>query len=146
MSENLIEEQILTLIEVSTQLVELLKVEKDALVDQDLEALAQLTENKQQLCAQVEQQLQAVGPEPMSQRIAGRPEAERKRLYPLHKTLIELARQIQDYNAVNGKIVRRSQQSVRELLNLMSGTDNGPLYGQQGHALGSAQGTAIARA
>ena len=146
MSENLIEQQIHTLIEVSTELVNLLKAEKDALVDQDLEALAQLTETKQQLCAQIEQQLQEVGPEPMSQRIAGRPEAERRRLDPLHKTLIEFARQIQDYNAVNGKIVRRSQQSVRELLNLMSGTDNGPLYGQQGHALGSPQGTAIARA
>lgn len=146
MSENLIEDQIIILTGLSTQLVELLNAEKDALIDRDLEALTQLTHNKQQLCAQIEQQLHEMGPEPLSQRIAVLSETERRRLEPLHRTLVELARQTQDYNAVNGKIVRRSQQSVRELLNLMSGTDNGPLYGQQGHALGSAQGTAIARA
>ena len=150
MSENLLEYQIITLTELSARLAELLKTEKDALVDRDLEALAQLTDKKQHLCTQIERQLREMGPEPLSQRIAALPEAERSRLDPLHKTLVERARQTQDFNAVNGKIVRRSQQSVRELLNLMSGTDSGPLYGQQGHTLSSsessAQGTAIARA
>jgi flagella synthesis protein FlgN len=146
MSENLIEDHIVALTGLSDELAKILSAEKDALVSRDLDALAKLTETKQQLCSQIERQLQELGPEPLSKRIAALPDAQRRRLDPLHRTLVERASEIQNYNAVNGKIVRRSQQSVRELLNLMSGTDDGPLYGQQGQALGSAQGTAIARA
>ena len=49
-------------------------------------------------------------------------------------------------NAVLGIVSLRSQQSPREPLNLVSGTDTDLLYGEHGHARAKGQGAAIAEA
>lgn len=146
MTEIQLEEHLRALCELSSALADLLETEREALVERDLEALRRVTEDKLRLCAGMDRQLQKMGPEPLSQRLGALPESSRAKLEPLHRTLLTEAARSRDSNAVNGKIIRRSQQSVRELLNLMSGTDTDLLYGEHGQARAKGQGAAIARA
>ncbi|MEZ5558418.1 MAG: flagellar protein FlgN [Pseudomonadales bacterium] len=146
MLENDLEVSLRTLTAFSERLVEILQEERQALVDRSLPALGRITDAKLRACADLEHAVDVLGPVPLRERIAELPESARAKLEPLHTRLIELARLTQEYNTVNGKIVRRSQQSVRELINLMSGKDTELLYGDQGHTVASRQGTAIARA
>ena len=146
MSENSIEDQIRILTELTERLNDVLTVERAALTDRDLAALADVTDNKVNLCRQIEIATQALGPTPLSEQIAQLQQANRSALEPLHKTLVAATDKSREYNAVNGKILHRSQQSVRELIKLMSGTDTDLLYGQRGQTMAKAQGTAIAKA
>lgn len=146
MIEIQLEAQIRALRELSAALAELLEKEQRALIDRDLDGLHRITDEKLQICGQMERVLQEMGPEPLTERLAALPEASRAKLEPLHRSLLAEAARSRDSNAVNGKIIRRSQQSVRELLNLMSGTDTDLLYGEHGQARAKGQGAAIARA
>jgi flagellar biosynthesis/type III secretory pathway chaperone len=87
----------------------------------------------------------------LREQIAALPESVRLMLEPAHAHLLELATKTRECNAVNGKILRRSQQSIRELMHLMSGKDTDALYSEQGYTAqgqppARSQGTAIARA
>ena len=131
----------------STQsLCSLLLQERDALISRDHQQLQQILEQKREICSAIDQHSQALGPVPLSEQLADCPDAQRQELDRLHTSLLEQADLAQEYNAVNGKIVHRSQQSIRDLIHIISGTDAELLYGHQGQTMASAQGTAIARA
>jgi flagella synthesis protein FlgN len=75
---------------------------------------------------------------------------ERGKLEPLHTLLTTLAWECRHYNAVNGKVIHRSRQSVAELARILSGTDADSTYtarGTQrpsGTALGDGQSITLA--
>jgi flagellar biosynthesis/type III secretory pathway chaperone len=153
MSENTSEhlEGIIERVEqLSTTLLEVLHNERQALIARALPELQTLTDEKAELCGAMDAALADLGPTPLREQIAALPEARRTTLQLLHARLLESARSIQEWNAVNGKIVHRSQQSIRELMHLMSGTDtdalHSALYSAQGHSLTRSPGTAIAKA
>lgn len=134
------------LLKLSEALCEILLTERAALTQRDPSALAEALDKKTELCRHIEHRGLALGDEPLTAQLAARAESEREVLEPLHKNLVTATETAQEYNAVNGKIVMRSQQSVRELIHLISGMDAELLYGEQGQTLATAQGTAIARA
>jgi flagellar biosynthesis/type III secretory pathway chaperone len=134
------------LVELSQALCEILLAERAALTERSPQALAEALDRKAELCRRIERSGRALGTEALTAQIASRSGREREVLEPLHKSLLIAAETAREYNAVNGKIVKRSQQSVRELIHLISGMDAELLYGEQGQTLATAQGTAIARA
>ena len=146
MSEKSIEDSITNLIELCTALKDVLVVERQSLADRDLEALAQATEAKTSVCKQIDAAVAGLGSMPISQQLATLDPAEADAVAPLHSTLIALAEANRDYNAANGKIVHRSQQSVRELINMLSGSEAGLLYEQSGQTRVRSSGAAIAKA
>jgi flagellar biosynthesis/type III secretory pathway chaperone len=137
--------------ELSARLLEVLHGEKVALVQRSLTELDAITAEKAELCVAIDSALASLGSTPLRGQIAALPEPDRVALEPAHARLVDLAGKTQECNAVNGKIVRRSQQSVRELMHLMSGKDTDALYSEQGYTAqgqpqARSQGTAIARA
>ena len=146
MSENSIEDKIRVLTGLAEQLTCILAAERTALTERNLAALAEATDSKVAVCRQIETATRALGPTPLREQIAGLDEARRAALEPLHKKLVAASETSREYNAVNGKIVQRSQQSVRELIKLMSGTEADLLYGESGRTTANAQGIAIAKA
>ena len=146
MSEKSIEVKITNLIELCTALKDVLAKERQCLADRDLEVLAQATQAKTALCAQIDAAVASLGPAPISEQLANLDPAEADAVRPLHSTLIALAQANRDYNAANGKIVHRSQQSVRELINMLSGSEAEVLYQQSGQTTVRSSGAAIAKA
>jgi flagellar biosynthesis/type III secretory pathway chaperone len=57
---------------------------------------------------------------------------ERAIFEPLHTSLTTLAWECRHYNAVNGKVIHRSRQSVAELARILSGTDADSIYTARG--------------
>lgn len=129
------------------ELLSCLELERSALRRRDLLNLHDATEAKARVCADIESSLSGFR-EPIPDLLEGLQTADRKRLDSLHTTLRELAREAQDSNAVNGKIIHRSQQSVRDLIAILGDTHRDVLYGEQGvfRSSPSWHGRAIARA
>ena len=146
MSENSLKELILKLTHSSERLTEVLEAERAALVARDLPALAEVVAAKQAICQEIETLGEAFAATPLVEQIELAPESGRPELARLHSLLRACATRAQDYNAVNGKIVQRSQQSIRELMHLISGTDTDLLYGERGRTSATAKGSAIASA
>lgn len=154
MSEKSFEElrhAVRQLTQLSGALLDALERERRALVERSLTALSSATAEKAELCAAIERAGADLGPTPLRQQIAVLPEAQRSTLEPEHEALSALVRETRDCNTVNGKVLRRSQQSVRELMHLMSGTDSDVVYSEhgytpQGKPLAGSQGSAIAKA
>ena len=129
------------------ELLKCLETERAALIAHDGQALDACVAHKQALCASIAEGF-AAAPELTAelQRAAGGPDGPDE-LDEDHKTLLELAIAARDYNLVNGKILHRSQQSVREILGILSGKSLDGLYGQSGQqsAVPASGGQAIAR-
>jgi len=68
---------------------------------------------------------------------------ERGQLEPLHTSLTRVATQCRHHNAVNGKVVHRSRQSVAELARILSGTDADSIYTARGTQRQFGEGHAI---
>lgn len=139
------------LIALSETLLDLLDGERNALVARATDKLDALTARKAELCAAIESTAAELGARPLKEIIADLPASDRNRLEPLHVRLVTLVQRTQDLNAVNGKIIHRAQQSTRELMHLMSGTDTDTLYSGEGYTArgrrpGGPGGAAIARA
>ena len=114
-------------------LITLLNDERDALIHHDGERLESLSAEKLKVCNHISLQLEAspaLG-QKIAQAAAADSQAESE-FDPSHVLLAQLATQARDYNLVNGKILHRSQQSVREILGIMSGQSIDGLYGQSG--------------
>lgn len=114
-------------------LIALLNEERDALIHHDGARLESLSEQKLEVCNHISHALEAsptLGKK-IAQAAAAQTAAEPE-LDPNHVLLAQLATQARDYNLVNGKILHRSQQSVREILGIMSGQSIDGLYGQSG--------------
>ena len=146
MSENELKNQIIPLTRASDSLSALLDTQRAALAQRNLDALTTIVGEKQALCSEIESLSKAFSSTGIADRIAAAPEAERQKLAQLHNSLRDSANRAQEYNAVNGKILQRSQQSTRELIHLISGTDADLLYGDRGRTSATVKGTAIASA
>ncbi|MEQ8692527.1 MAG: flagellar protein FlgN [Pseudomonadales bacterium] len=83
----------------------------------------------------------------LTERISAADPGEREKCEQLHTQCLDLARQLRDYNLVNGKILHRSHNSIREIINILSGKRAGGLYGQSGQPTADSQaGDSIAKA
>ncbi len=123
-----------------TQLLALLDREREAIVAHNGEALDALVPEKNRLCQEIAALL-SQAPELTARQNVDELEED-------HKSLLDLAQTARDSNLVNGKILHRSQQSVREILSILSGKSLDGLYGQSGQqsAVPEPGSTAIARA
>ena len=133
-------------------LLEILQQERAALTAHDGTALDTVVARKNELCQQLSSALQA-SPGISARINASNPSADTEGEVPSeldadHKLLLELAASARDSNLVNGKILQRSQQSVREILGILSGKSLDGLYGQTGQqtAVPEPGSNAIARA
>jgi|GEM_PF-1463458 len=114
-------------------LIALLNEERDALIHHDGGRLESLSGQKLEVCNHISRELEASPALGKKIALAAAAEAEADPEFdPSHVLLAKLASQARDYNLVNGKILHRSQQSVREILGIMSGQSIDGLYGQSG--------------
>jgi len=124
------------LVDAFARLKGILSNESDALVRRDAEALLATAGDKQD-CAdaigRLEDRLRAaLDGAALHDALKQAPAAERAILEPLHTSLTTLARECRHYNAVNGKVIHRSRQSVAELARILSGTDADSTYTARG--------------
>jgi flagellar biosynthesis/type III secretory pathway chaperone len=142
-----LETRITALTELFSQLLDCLEEERGALRTRSLTALHAATEAKSLACAGIESALTGLGA-PLVELIEKVDAASRTRLDALHRQLRELAREAKDSNAVNGRIIHRSQQSVRDLINILGDNHQDELYGEHGVFRSSLSGrsSAIAQA
>ena len=142
---NPLDQQLNTIEQVLTQLQSLLGDEETALVHHDAPRLATIAPQKLELCqalsrydlAQLKQQITQL------QSVAYRDKCEAR-----HTLLVELARQVRDSNVVNGMVMNRTQQSVNDLIRILSGKPRNGLYGTTGQPVagGDASQETIAQA
>ena len=114
-------------------LITLLHDERETLIQHDGARLEMLSAQKLQLCNQISQELKqdpALGKK--IAQAAAPTAATDTQFDPRHVLLAQLATRARDYNLVNGKILHRSQQSIREILGIISGQSIDGLYGQSG--------------
>lgn len=119
-----------------TELVGVLGEERAALEARDADRITELTVRKDSLAtelARVQAELPAGS--------TGFTEAE-----PVHSSVRSLLAECHHQNLVNGRIVRRSQQSIRELARILTGHEAEPLYDARGSRRPSPHGTAITEA
>ncbi len=122
------------------ELLDLLEQERTALTAHDGTALDAVVAEKNRVCQEI------------ADCLAGAPELTARQNFDEldddHKSLLNLAQLARDSNLVNGKILHRSQQSVREILSILSGKSLDGLYEQSGQqtAVPEPGSTAIARA
>ena len=151
------------------QLHELLLTEREALKAHNSADVKALASKKAEVCSLLNQQrfadvLQpsiqlepvedsalshpATAPELMTQphttteSVVADSDLENKRL-----AVVELAQQVQQDNLVNGKIMRRSQRALGELIDILSGKPDQGLYDTSGQTISTSQhSAAIAKA
>lgn len=131
-----------------TRLQQVLAAERQAILERDAHELTRQGEHKAELCEQLADRGRDYPS--LADLLTAIPAEWRNQFDADHKTLLELAQSTRDYNLVNGKILHRSQQFAREMLNIMSGKTNsgaGGLYGQSGQqAEFDTQSTAVVKA
>jgi len=148
-----------------SNLLQLLKQERSALMLSHLEELEQLSEQKSQLTREIQKQeahlaayLEPEAADPLHtprpialgsrlhQWIKRQSSYDQQKLEPVHTSLGTVMEECKLHNTVNGKIVHRSQQTVSELLRILHGTAGESLYDAQGTANHSATGATLAQA
>ena len=128
-----IDRELATLLEADFRaLIALLDTEREALINHDAEALQNCVGTKNEVCQRIASSLASPGGKTLAQAIAGRSPEELDTDHKRLETLVNLARSARDANLVNGKILHRSQQSLREILTILSGKTLDGLYGQTG--------------
>ncbi len=134
------------LIAQSAELHSALINERAALRANDLTALASAVAAKQSALATIHRLTTELGPIPLSQRINALPAEHYPELERRHSLLLQQATNAKEYNAVNGKIIQRSQQSVQALIQLTSGVADELIYSERGETQGTPGGTSFAQA
>jgi flagellar biosynthesis/type III secretory pathway chaperone len=136
-----------------SQLAHSLSEERDALAARDAEALlaaAGVKHSRAVRIAQLEADLEAaLAGTPLKQvlqTLADADPAGWQILEPLHTSLREVARQCRHHNAVNGKVVNRTRQSLAELARILSGTDADSIYTARGAKQAVGEGHRITHA
>lgn len=145
-SSNKISEQLDELIERFARLHDHLIGERAALRADDPELLRQAVAAKQEALSAIHTLTLGLGSTPLSEQIAALPEADRSRLVLRHNLLQQQAANAKDYNAVNGKIIARSQQSLQALMRLISPGADELIYSERGETSRASGGTAFAQA
>lgn len=128
------------------QLLPILTAEREALTTIDTEGLSAAVADKQRLLSEIHDATRALGPLRISAQIANAPEAERKSLEEVAATLKHLATEAQESNRVNGKVVARSQKSLRELMAVLHGQQPESIYGEHGESRPLTAGAPVAQA
>ncbi|MFK7912692.1 MAG: flagellar export chaperone FlgN [Pseudomonadales bacterium] len=141
-----IEFQLDTLIELFAHLHDHLISERAALRADDQELLRQAVAAKQQSLAAIHNASTELGTVPIKDLIAAAPVALRPKLEQRHSLLQQQAENAKEYNAVNGKIIARSQQSLQALMRLMSPGADALIYSERGGTSRASGGTAFAQA
>ncbi len=122
-------------------LAEALDAERQALAGHNSIALGTATQSKQQILDQLEPLASRLVAPQTSASIAALPAVSKAKVETHHKAVMTAARHAKDSNAVNGKIVTRSQQSLLELVHFMTGNTTAPTYSERGQVeTGNAQG------
>ncbi len=147
LSQEVVGQEILTLCGLYESLISTLEQEREALRSRDSHALEESTSRKLAICERIEAQQLAL-PAAIADLVAQTPADSREKLETAHNHLTGLAREAKDLNAVNGKIISRSQQSVRELIGVLHGQNHHALYGAHGNSArgNTSTGPAIANA
>lgn len=126
----------------SEALLDILRRERSALIERRLDALEQITADKARRCAAVDEAIRAFGPEPLERYLAALSQPQRRRLDPAHQRLQTLAEETRHLNALNGRLLHRSRQSLETLKQLLGSTNGGTLYTARGRtASGSSAST-----
>ncbi len=124
------------LIEQFSRLLQILADESDALERRDPDALLSAAGTKHACAVQIGQLeddlSRALNGTPLRSLLTLVSSSERDKLEPLHTLLTTLAWECRHYNAVNGKVIHRSRQSVAELARILSGTDADSTYTARG--------------
>ena len=124
------------LIEQFSRLKQILADESDALDRRDPDALLNAAGAKHACAVQIgqlEEQLNRdLDGAPLRDLLKGFDAYQRRIFEPLHTSLTTLAWECRHYNAVNGKVIHRSRQSVAELARILSGTDADSTYTARG--------------
>ena len=121
-----------------------LAAERQALENHDLTALTEATEEKQAVC---ESLAEPKFTHALVEQIGKLEPQDRSECELAHKNIMSRARSIRDFNLVNGKVINRSQNVVREMINVLSGRDASGLYGESGQpAANGPKSGAIAKA
>jgi flagella synthesis protein FlgN len=144
------------LVDQFTRLKQVLADETEALDRRDPDALLTAAGEKHACAVQIgqleERLAQDLAGTPLRQMLVHVEPHERAILEPLHTLLTTLAWECRHYNAVNGKVIHRSRQSVAELARILSGTDADSIYTARGTrqpygtSLGSGDGQTISLA
>ena len=134
------------LIEQFAQLHDHLISERAALRADDQELLQQAVSAKQLSLSAIHTLSKALEALAVPERIAAAPAAERPELEQRHSLLIQQATNAKEYNAVNGKIIARSQQSIKALTQLLNPSADELIYSDRGETSGASGGTAFAKA
>ncbi len=124
------------LVDQFTRLKQTLADEGDALSHRDPDALLNAAGEKHACAVQIGQLEEQLARDsrgtPLRALLADCEPSEREILEPLHTSLMTLAWECRHYNAVNGKVIHRSRQSVAELARILSGTDADSTYTARG--------------
>jgi flagellar biosynthesis/type III secretory pathway chaperone len=133
-----------------TDLLSMLDQERLALISHDGVSLDDCVAKKHALCKTIDQYVRAAPELASIMAAAANPETDANATLELdadHKSLLDLVITARDSNLVNGKILHKSQQSLREILGILSGKSLDGLYGQSGQQTATGPGnSAIARA
>jgi len=107
------------------QLLDTLQQEREALARGDADALEVSVRHKDALCATIAEAQRA---------LADRSETSSPATDPRRGELQALARRAREQNGINGHMAHRARQTVRALLDVLTGTEQ-PVYGspQQDH-------------
>jgi flagellar biosynthesis/type III secretory pathway chaperone len=147
---NELKETLGLLIEQFARLKDVLSSESDALEHRDPDALLSAASAKQD-CATAINGLEtrlsvALNGISLRDLLKHASPAERENLEPLHTSLTTLAWECRHYNAVNGKVIHRSRQSVAELARILSGADADSTYTARGTTRAFGDGMPITHA
>lgn len=110
-----------------TSLLEVIQQEHEALTQQQGELLADLTLEKQALLQEIGDPKYQLLIQSLTHDKAVSPDREMS-----HKTIVDKLHKLRDANLVNGKLMQRQQNMLREVLGLLSSNANGDVYSQDG--------------
>ncbi|NJN51458.1 MAG: flagellar protein FlgN [Gammaproteobacteria bacterium] len=131
-------------------LVAVLDQETQALIEGDLSAMAAAAAAKDALSQKLDSGQRELSAHLQDQSLAGAIAAAgdvaRAECEPLHNLLKARLADCRHRNAVNGKVVHRSRQSIAELARILSGTDADPIYTANGKKRSVHDGHALAHA
>ena len=127
-----------SLLVVLQEMEQALNAEREALRNYNVDALVAAIEHKQSVCSALADPHYAL---PLSEQTRDLDPANAEKYAQDHKLALQLALELKDSNVVNGKIVARSQNSVRETLAILSGKNLDGLYGQTGQTTSDSEGT-----